>query len=65
MNLHVLKAFVYDAATSITTAGAAWLTVPANVEKLGFTHFLIPVIVGLAGGAAMAIRRYRIAKKAA
>ena len=59
----VLKAFIFDLITSALTAAAAWLSVPGNVESIGFTDYLVPVIVGVAGAVALAIRRYRIENK--
>lgn len=63
VNYPVFKAFILDLVTSLLTAAAAWLAVPGNVEKIGVTDFLVPVIVGLAGAAGMALRRWRIENK--
>jgi len=38
--------------------------VPGNVARLGFASYLVPGVVGIAGGGAvMALRRCRIGKK--
>ena len=59
----VLKAFVLDLATTVITLVVAWLSIPDNVTKLGIGDALVPVIVGLAGAAAIALRRYLIEAK--
>jgi hypothetical protein len=63
MNIPVFKAFLYDLITTVLTLVVAYLTVPENVSKLGFSDVLVPVIVGIAGAAALALRRYRIINK--
>jgi hypothetical protein len=63
MDTQVFKSFIFDLLTSIVTAGATWLTVSANVEKIGFEGYLVPVIVGLAGAVVMGLRRFNIVKK--
>ena len=60
----VLKAFVIDLATTVATIVALWLTVPDNVTTMGIGEALVPVVVGLAGAGLVALRRFRIDKKA-
>jgi ABC-type transporter Mla maintaining outer membrane lipid asymmetry permease subunit MlaE len=62
VNTAVFKAFLYDTLTSLATAGAAWLTIAANVEKMGAADYLVPIITGVAGGIIVALRRYNIIK---
>ena len=63
LDVKVLKAFLYDLATTVVTLVVAYLTVPDNVTKLGFGDALVPIVVGLAGAAATAWRRYVIEAK--
>jgi hypothetical protein len=60
MNVTVLKAFIYDLATTVATLVAVWLTVPDNVSAIGVGDALVPIVVGLAGAGLLALRRYRI-----
>ena len=63
INVLVLKAFLFDLATTAVTVVVAFLTVPDNVSKLGFGDALVPIVVGLAGAATIALRRYLIESK--
>ena len=60
MDVKVLKAFLYDLATTVVTLVVGYLTIPDNVSKLGFGDAFVPIVVGLAGAAAIAWRRYVI-----
>jgi hypothetical protein len=62
MNILVLKAFVYDLVTTALTGAALYLTVPENVSAMGFGDAIVPIIVGVAGAAVIAFRRYLIEK---
>jgi hypothetical protein len=63
VNFPVLKAFVFDLLTTVVTGAAIYLTVPENVEAMGFSDTLVPIIVGVAGAAVIAVRRYLIESK--
>jgi len=63
VNFPVLKAFVYDLLTTVVTLVSAYLTVPENVSAMGFGDYLVPVIVGVAGAVAIALRRFVIENK--
>jgi hypothetical protein len=63
VNYPVLKAFVFDLLTTVATLVVGYLTIPDNVAKMGFSDVLIPVIVGIAGAALIALRRYHIINK--
>jgi len=60
INVLVLKAFLFDLVTTAITVAAAWLTIPDNVSKLGVADALVPIVVGIAGAAVIAARRYLI-----
>ncbi len=62
MNYPVLKAFAIDLATTVVTVAVTWATVPDNLASAGISDMLIPAVVGLAGAALVALRRYRIIK---
>lgn len=63
INVLVLKAFLFDLVTTAITVSAAWLTIPDNVAKLGVGDALVPIVVGIAGAAVIAARRYLIESK--
>ena len=63
INVLVLKAFIFDLVTTVVTVVVAWLTIPDNVSKLGVGDTLVPLVVGIAGAAAIAARRYLIEAK--
>lgn len=63
VNFPVLKAFLYDLLTSVVTMAAVYLTVPENVSKMGISDAVVPIVVGLAGAAIIALRRFRIENK--
>jgi hypothetical protein len=60
VNLPVLKAFLYDLATTVITLVVGYLSLPENVSKMGVADTIVPIIVGLAGAAGIALRRYHI-----
>jgi hypothetical protein len=62
VNYPVLKAFVIDLVTTVITLVVTFLTIPDNVAKLGFSDFIVPIIVALAGAGLVALRRYNIIK---
>ena len=64
VNYPVLKAFIIDLATTVITLVATFLTIPDNVSSLGFSDYLVPIIVALAGAGVVALRRYNIIKQA-
>jgi hypothetical protein len=63
VNYPVLKAFIYDLLTTVATLVVGYLTIPENVSAMGFGDVIVPVIVGIAGAALIALRRYRIINK--
>lgn len=63
INVLVLKAFLFDLVTTAITVAAAWLAIPDNVSKLGVGDAFVPIVVGIAGAAVIAARRYLIEAK--
>jgi hypothetical protein len=57
----VLKAFLYDLATTVVTVVLTWLTAADHLASIGITNpTLVAFVAGLAGAALIGWRRYRI-----